>query len=245
MPEFYRYRAGQLRCLTCRPSGEAPGGGPSSGTATIYPQIKPPDNVQAIASRNLSADGSRFFFETPEALSPADTNGNAGCPFLSEHFSCTDVYEWESPETSQCQESSPSYSPINEGCIYLISTGKSPFPSYFGDASEDGSNVFFFTRQALVGQDKDELQDVYDARVNGGLPAQNEVKPPPCESPEACRGPAEAPPAESQPATPNFVGPGNPLPKHKKQKAKKKKKKHAKGKQNKQRRANAEQGRGR
>jgi hypothetical protein len=247
VPEFYRYREGQLSCLTCRPSGEAPGGGPSSGTNTTFPQIQPLSEVQAIASRNLSSDGRRVFFETPEALSPLDTNGEAGCTFLSERYSCTDVYEWESPETPQCQESSPSYSALNEGCIYLISTGKSPFPSYFGDASEDGSNVFFFTRQQLVGQDKDELQDVYDARVDGGVPGQNEVKPPPCESPEACRGPAEAPPAEDQAATPTFVGPGNPLPKHKKQKAKHKKKKHSKGKhkQNKQRRAKAEQGRGR
>jgi hypothetical protein len=244
VPEFYRYQAGgagELSCITCRPSGEAPGGGPSSGTNTSFPQIQPGNDVQAIASRNLSADGRRFFFETPEALSPLDTNGEGGCPFQAEHFSCTDVYEWEAPETPRCQESSPSYSPINEGCIYLISTGKSPFPSYFGDASEDGSNVFFFTRQQLVGQDEDELQDVYDARVNGGLPGQNEVKPPPCESTEACRGPGEAPPAEGQAATPQFVGPGNPVPKHKKQKAKKKKK-HTKSKhkQNKQRRAKVE-----
>jgi hypothetical protein len=247
-PEFYRYRAGQLTCLTCRPSGEAPGGGPASGTNTTFPQIQPGNDVQAVASRNLSADGRHFFFETPEALSPLDTNGEGGCPFLAEHFSCTDVYEWESPETPQCQESSPSYSPLNEGCIYLISTGKSPFPSYFGDASEDGSNVFFFTRQALVGQDKDELQDVYDARVGGGLPAQNEVKPPPCESTEACHGPAQAPPGEGQGATSTFVGPGDPVPKHKKQKAKKKKKKkhtQNKHKQKKHGRAKVEQGRGR
>jgi hypothetical protein len=250
VPEFYRWRSGQLTCLSCRPSGEAPGGGPASGTESTFPAIRPPNDIQGVASRNLSADGRRFFFETPEALSPADTNGEAGCPFLAEHFSCTDVYEWESPDGPQCQESSPSYSPINEGCIYLISTGKSPFPSYFGDASEDGSNVFFFTRQALVGQDKDELQDVYDARVGGGLPGQNEVKPPPCESTEACHGPAPSPPAEGQGATSTFVGPGNPVPKHKKQKAKKKKHSQNKHKQkqskhNKQRRAKAEQGRGR
>jgi hypothetical protein len=248
VPEFYRWRAGQLTCLTCRPSGEAPGGGPSSGTESTFPAVQPLNEVQAIASRNLSADGRRFFFETSEALSPTDTNGEGGCPFLIGHrASCQDVYEWESPETPWCQESSPSYSPINEGCIYLISTGKSPFPSYFGDASEDGSDVFFFTRQALVGQDKDELQDVYDARVGGGLPGQNEVKPPPCESTEACHGPAPAPPAEGQAATPTFVGPGNPVPKHKKQKAKKKKKKHAKHKQKQKKhgRAKAEQGRGR
>ena len=52
--------------------------------------------------------------------------------------------------------------------------------------------MFFFTRQALVGQDEDELVDLYDARVGGGIAAQN---PPPPAAPclgEACH-PAQAP----------------------------------------------------
>lgn len=206
-------------------------------------------------SRNLSADGKRFFFETAEALSPADTNGAGGCPPAGRtpqsYPSCLDVYEWEAPEEGSCKESAPSYSPLNDGCVYLISTGKSPYPSLFADASEDGEDVFFFTRDRLVGQDQDELQDVYDARVEGGLAAQN---PPPanhCESAEACHGPAQSPLAEGSPATPNFVGPPDPQPKHKKQKAKKHKKKHKhhkkqkKHKQKKQRSAKAKAGRGR
>ena len=35
-----------------------------------------------------------------------------------------------------------------------------------------GNNVFFFTTQGLVAQDRDELVDVYDARVGGGIAAQ-------------------------------------------------------------------------
>ena len=126
----------------------------------------------------------------------------------------------------------------------MISSGKSEFPSFFGDASEDGSSVFFFTRQQLVGQDKDELQDVYDARVGGGLAAQNQIPPPACESGEACHGPAQTPPAEGSPATPNFSGPGNQVEKHKKpKKAKhhKKKQKHHK-KKHKQQRAKVKAG---
>ena len=235
VPEFYRYRAaepGKVICLTCSPSGEAVGGGPRLGSRTTFPQIQPIDEVQAVQSRNLSADGSRFFFQTAESLSPTDTD------------EVGDVYEWEAPgPTSQCKVGSPSYSLLNEGCIYLISTGKSKFPSFFGDASEDGSNVFIFTRQQLVGQDKDELQDVYDARVGGGLAAQNQIIPPPCESSEACHGAAQTPPAEGTPATPNFIGPGNQVEKHKKQKAAhKKKKKHPQHKKQKQRKTKAKAG---
>ncbi|HMC50580.1 MAG TPA: hypothetical protein VKH20_08030, partial [Solirubrobacterales bacterium] len=96
------------------------------------------------------------------------------------------------------------------------------------DASASGDDVFFFTRQQLVGQDKDELQDVYDARVGGGLAAQNPVAVEPCPGSEACHGPAQTLPAQSTPATPNFFGPGNQAQKHKKQKTKKKKKKSKK-----------------
>jgi hypothetical protein len=242
VPEFYRYRAdqpGKIVCLTCRPSGEAVGEGPSLGWPTTFPHIEPANIVQAVQSRNLSADGRRFFFQTPEALSPADTNGAAGCAVTGGQAACLDVYEWEAPGAGGCAPTSPSYSPLNEGCIYLISSGKSTFPSLFADASVDGSNAFFFTRQRLVGQDEDELQDVYDARIGGGLAAQNPPPPNPCESPEACHGPVPAPPAEGAPATPNFVGPLNPKPKHKKQKANKKKHKATKHKQKKKSSANA------
>jgi hypothetical protein len=212
----------------------------------IFPSIQPASTIQAVASRNLSADGNRFFFETPEALVPADTNGAGGCPLAGtgpqNYPACLDVYEWEAPETGSCKESAPAFSPLNEGCLYLISTGKSPFPSLFGDASVNGSDVFFFTRQQLVGQDTDELQDVYDARVGGGLAGQNLPPVIPCEGLEACHGAAQTPPVEGSPATPGFFGPGNAPGKHKKPRAKHKKKRHAHHKQ-KQRRAKAKAGR--
>jgi hypothetical protein len=226
-PEYYRYRAGDgLRCLTCNPSGETAKGGPALNSIVMPFELS--DAVSAVSSRNLAADGDHFFFESAEALSPQDTNGQGpeGCPFSGrQNFpACLDVYEWAAPGTTSCQGSGPSYSPLTEGCIFLISTGKSEFPSLFADASKSGNDVFFFTRQQLVGQDEDELQDVYDARVNGGLASQNEPPPPPpCESPEACHGPAQTPPVESSPATANFSGPGNQVEKHKPQKPHKKK----------------------
>jgi hypothetical protein len=227
-PEFYRYDAeepGRLRCLTCRPSGEDTEGGPRVGSIE-FSGLKLVGAAAAYPSRNLSAAGERFFFETAESLSPVDTNGQEECKLVNGTLACLDVYEWEAVGTPQCEEGSPGYSTLNEGCVYLISSGKSPFPSFFGDASEDGSSAFFFTRQGLVGQDKDELQDVYDARIGGGLPAQNPAPPNPCESAEACHGPASPAPVEGTPATPGFIGPGNVVekrkPKPKKHKHKKK-----------------------
>ena len=62
-----------------------------------------------------------------------------------------DVYMWEDGELS------------------LISTGKAARPSKFVDASADGDDVFFTTRERLVGADVDDQVDVYDARVGGGF----------------------------------------------------------------------------
>jgi hypothetical protein len=236
-PELYRYRSdtGEIACVSCRPSGEAVGKGPSLGTDSYPGPVSPPlGSVGMVESRNLSADGNRAFFETTETLVPADTNGEAACVA----FACLDVYEWEAPNTGSCTQGGPAYSPLNAGCIYLISTGTSEFPSYFADASQNGGDVFFFTRQGLVGQDKDELQDVYDARVGGGLSSQNPVTPVPCESTEACHGPGQEPPTEASPGSATFVGPADPKPKHrkpakhktKKHKAKKQKGGHAKRK---------------
>jgi sugar lactone lactonase YvrE len=235
-PEYYRFQVGDpegIRCVSCNPVGEAAGEGPKI-SRIHFPGIGPLASVSAVSARVLSSSGNQVFFETSEALVPEDTNGQGGCP-VSIYPACNDVYEWEADGAGGCTENSAAYSPLNAGCIYLLSTGKSEFPSLFADASADGKDVFFFTRQQLVGQDEDELQDVYDARVGGGLASQNPTPIPPCESVEACHGPVPPPPAESSPGTASFVGPGNPVPKHKKQKARRhkgKKHKHkAKGRQ--------------
>jgi virginiamycin B lyase len=239
VPMLYRFVVGEaeIDCVSCSPGGEAPKGGPSLGSIE-FPGLAPLRST-SVSSRNLSTDGKRAFFETNEALSPNDTNGQGGCPGsgapAQEQRACTDVYEWEAPGSGSCSQASPSYSPLNGGCIYLISTGKDTFPSLFADASASGDDVFFFTRQRLVGQDEDELQDVYDARVGGGLASQNPPPPPlPCEGSEGCQGPVPPQPPASTPGSASFVGPGNQVSKHKKQKAKKHKaKKHNKAKQKK------------
>ena len=94
---------------------------------------------------------------------------------------CQDVYEWEAKGTGSCKSESQ-----NGGCLYLLSTGKGAEPAFFADADEDGENVFIFTANPLVSQDKDALIDAYDVRVGGGLASQNQPATKPCDG-EACK----------------------------------------------------------
>jgi hypothetical protein len=185
-PELYRYHVGdpELTCVSCDPSGAAPVGPPTFGT------IAPPTGFRrpsAVLTRNLSASGDRVFFESVDALVEADRNGEEGCPLVGfperESPACQDVYEWEAEGSGSCESAA-----ANGGCLYLLSAGQPGQPAFFADASIDGEDAFLFTSARLVGQDLDELVDVYDARVGGGLEAQGEV-PADCEG-EGCRGPA-------------------------------------------------------
>jgi hypothetical protein len=119
------------------------------------------------------------FFDTTSPLVRADSNGKQ------------DVYRYR------------------RGVIDLISSGRGSGQAIFADSSDDGGDVFFFTREQLVGQDQDEQVDVYDARVGGGIAGQYPPPTPPDCSGEACRSgvPAPAPPAAVASAT--LGGPGN------------------------------------
>ncbi len=164
--ELYLYEAlsGRLVCVSCNPDGV-----PATNEAYLAnnQELSIQPGPRAFLRATSPKTGSRVFFQTKEALVPQDTNEQ------------TDVYEWEregAGGADGCTRLSATFSASSGGCLYLISTGESASPSYFGDASASGNNVFFFTRQALVDQDQDENYDVYDARVEGGIAAQN---PPP------------------------------------------------------------------
>jgi hypothetical protein len=188
---------GQLRCVSCNPSGQRPVGRNIRLEARDTPlwsaALLPTYYTDQYGSRVISDDGKRVYFNAYDALLPSDTNGKA------------DVYQWEAPGSGSCTEASPAYSPLNEGCVSLISTGESVADSEFVDASPDGRDVFFTTGASLLPQDPG-LIDIYDARAGGGYP------PPPgqpaaCEG-EACQGPL-SPPNDPTPASAAFNGPGN------------------------------------
>jgi WD40-like Beta Propeller Repeat len=264
--ELYRYRVGEpgLNCVTCNPTGEPPRGKGafSNGTSDIgwglgninFPALAPSAQPAFILSRNLSADGNKVFFESTEALVSTDLNGvpanpgEDGCPFSTiddtNHFRypiCKDVYEWEAQGTGSCTAAQAH----DGGCLYLLSSGTSDQPSFFLDASTDGSNAFLITRSPLVGQDGDQLYDVYDARVGGGLKSQNQSPPVPCEN-EGCKPELSTPPQSQSAGTASFAGPASPKPAlHRKAKKAKKAKKRGHKRQHHGRRANHDRKAGR
>jgi sugar lactone lactonase YvrE len=188
LKEAFLYDAAEnrLTCVSCNPTGAQPRG-EAALTAWKTP-FEPP--------RVLSDEGRRVFFESSDALVEADRN------------EARDVYEFERAGSGSCTTEAPSYQLTSEGCLGLVSSGaEGAADSYFLDASTNGDDVFLSTLEQLVGADEDELYDVYDARVGGGLP---EPPPPPpgCEG-EACRGAGTGSDSGPGPATGTFSGPGN------------------------------------
>jgi hypothetical protein len=218
-PEFYRYSAAtnETVCVSCSPTGVPPVGPPSLRSRVV--DVFAAGGVTgtlATQTRNLSADGNRIFFETPDALVPADVNGESGCVFHSTtnpaENNCQDVYEWEAPDagdpTDTCTVVSGAYVPSAAGCLYLISSGQSSTSSNIADIDETGENVFFFTESQLVPVDKDRLVDVYDARVGGGLASQHPPLVTTCAG-EACQVNPTPAPSAPQPASSTLIGPPN------------------------------------
>jgi hypothetical protein len=123
-----------------------PDGGPSTGDALINDSS---GGATAAAYRHpmlrtISDDGSLVTFMTSEALLPQDSDG------------VMDVYGYD----TRTKE------------LWLISSGRSDTDSYIGTMTPNGRDVFFLTRQRLVGSDIDNNLDLYDARIDGGIPVQ-------------------------------------------------------------------------
>jgi hypothetical protein len=91
---------------------------------------------------DASADGARVFFETQQSLvtEDADGGGTSIGPF--------DIYERAGGTTS------------------LVSTSalnpNQPWDAEYGDASEDGTRVFFRTQEQLTGDDTDGGYDIFE-----------------------------------------------------------------------------------
>jgi hypothetical protein len=190
--------AGELVCASCNPTNGRPLGqaliGGSGGTLWVAGRI--PGSYSTLAEPDvLAPDGSRLIFEATDALVPDDTNGSL------------DVYQWERAGEGSCTEEEGTFSEAANGCIDLISSGKSFAASEIADVSQTavGADVFFNTLESLVPQDYG-LRDIYDARINGGFP----IPPPPkpkCEG-ETCQSPPPAPEFQDGASETN-IDPGN------------------------------------
>lgn len=197
--EVYRYEAatGTLACVSCNPTGARPHGRFFENTTSLKVETWMAARIPAAENQNyfaraLSSDGKRVFFESFDALSLRDTDGTA------------DVYEWEAPGAGSCTPVDASYSEQDGGCLYLVSSGRSPYDSQFLDADPTGENVFFRTGQSLVASDPGGF-DAYDARIGGGIVEPAAAQP--CEG-DACQATPSAP-SPPTPASSVFEGPGN------------------------------------
>ncbi len=204
--EMYRYdsESGVVMCVSCG-SSVAPSRGDATTPYRLNSIIQTPDQtprfIPMSGAPSGEYDGSYVFFESTARLVPQDTNSTEESS--SEIVSPTgqDVYEWEEEGVGGCTE--------NIGCTHLITSGKDEHISVLLGASADGSNVFFATAARLVPQDKDDLGDIYDARVDGGFPASS--APVQC-SGEACRLIPSASPLIATPLSVTFSGAGNVAP---------------------------------
>jgi Tol biopolymer transport system component len=183
----YSYISDKIRCASCDSTGAMPVS--DAGFSAIlsfdaaYAYGGNGDQTQQYLSNAVSGDGKYVFFDTGDALVSGDINSHR------------DVYEYDTVT----------------GEVRLISGGTCDCESSFADASPDGSNVFFTTPQQLVKRDGDTNNDLYDARVNGGIASQNVVPALPCEG-DDCQGPVGSAPAFSLPSSSTFAGSGNMPP---------------------------------
>ena len=188
--QVYRYDAsGELACLSCSPTGIAP-----TADAAVQPfassPIEEPPLTRSGLVPTLRADGRRAFFQSPEPLVLADTDG------------LLDVYEWEEDGVGSCHTVG--------GCVYLISSPNSARNEYLYAVSRGGDDVFFSSSDLLTPAfDPDETPSIYDARVGGGFapPGGNAGE---CLG-EACQ-PVAVAPNDPTPASSSFQGAGNVTP---------------------------------
>ncbi len=192
------------------------------------------------AYTSVSGNGDFAFFTTPAALVPQDANGEVPIVSGSEGQGAfdpggttspsSDVYEWRRDGVDGCARP--------QGCLALISDGRKGYHVDLLGVTDEGRDVFFYSRSQLVPQDTDDTGDIYDARIGGGF-APPPSPPVECEG-DACSTPPAAP-NDVTPSSTSFTGSGNlssaaapkakvTKPKSKKKIVKKKPKKKHKGK---------------
>jgi hypothetical protein len=129
--------------------------------------------------RAISDDGQTVVFETPEALQAGDPNG------------VTDIYEW------------------HQGTVSMVSNGQTSrgagaqTATTFLSMSTSGRDIFFVDPVPLTPEGSDGVQDLYDARIDGGFPAALNLTP--CTG-EACHGALSPAPIPQFPGSAAAVG---------------------------------------
>jgi hypothetical protein len=158
-----------------------PDGSPSQGDATLTSLGAGAPDPDTIGTPRNITDDGRVYFNSDDRLAPGDINA------------AYDVYEY------------------HDGALALVSGGRGDHDSFLADNGDDGRDVFFVTRDALVAGDADGgSADLYDARLGGGFPE------PPSPAPgcrgDDCQGPAPVAPTLGVPASSLLLGAGDAAP---------------------------------
>jgi hypothetical protein len=158
---------GTVACVSCRPDGTPPTGDASLRDGSGASGQQ--FSAEPMYPANADEHGEHIFFQSTDTIVPQDLNVRY------------DVYEHT----------------VATGATALISSGTSANDSVYLGNGDDGKDVFFFTTDTLVPQDRNgSVFKLYDARVGGGFPAPPEPSPP-CAG-EGCRGPATPIPGVAQ-----------------------------------------------
>jgi hypothetical protein len=232
--------SGGLVCASCNPSGERPEGvfdpveeepgyhkllvdEPASWEgrwlAGSVPGWTTYHVFQALYQSRYLSNNGRLFFNSPDALVPADVDHQEN------------VYEFEPQGVGGCTpatvDASEVYEPATGGCVGLISSGTSTQESAFLDASvtggrdseadEGGGDVFFLTSSQLAPQDVDQAYDIYDAHeCSAGSPCVLQAAaavPPACSNEASCKAAPETQPSiYGLPSSATFTGESNFAP---------------------------------
>ena len=186
----YDFQTGELSWISrCTPENAGCVAGTADSSNATIPEAAAEHKMGAFSDindlgRTISENGSTIVFSTNERLQGRGTSNG------------TSVYEW------------------HEGVVSMISDGQNEATDLSASAtgmSASGSDIFFLTRTPLVGEDTDELVDLYDARIDGGFPAP---PPEPSCSGEACQEAQSSPPTFGAPGSQSFTGGGNETPCH-------------------------------
>jgi hypothetical protein len=192
----------------------------------------PTSHVYGSQNGLFLTDDGRAFFSTDDAIVRQDTNG------------VTDVYEY----TGGRPQLLTTGIGVGTGSKFTGFTGLLTNPGLVS-VSADGIDAYFATLDQLVTQDHNGEQiKIYDARTNGGFPADQ--PPPNCEAADECHGAdTSAPEALVEGTAPNLGNRGNVVAEKKsgkKHKAGKKKRgKKKRGKKQSRHKRNSKNGVGR
>lgn len=186
LPQVFVYDATreQLSCASCPSDGS-----PATAAANLSPSFIDPsshrlapidgnDSTSLVLPHSRNvSDDGAVFFQTATALVPGDSDG------------AIDIYEYR------------------DGRVNLISTGAEAQDAAFGDASADGSTVFFESSAGLVPGAQAGIYYVYAARV--GVPNFSIPAPAPSCTGADCRGPLTAPPGPQSIGSSALLSAGN------------------------------------